>query len=126
MVQLIDATQYADQYKGTFEIPDIEELRQIKKNWVLKVCDGSERFWTQVTEIEFDEDNIYDSKVTAVIDNHLYYEKDYDYGTIIEYKLKNIYAVKNPTQERYNALREMNLTNEQILHLLIYHRRCMV
>ena len=81
MVQLIDATHYADQCQATFEIPEIDTLQCIKKNWVLKVCDGSERFWTQVKEIEFDEDNIYDSKVTAVIDNHLYYEKDYDYGT---------------------------------------------
>ena len=91
--ELIDATEMADQYKSTFELPEIEMLQEVDVDWILKVCDGRERFWTSVVSIKRD-NNIFDTEITAKIDNHLVYSKEYNYGDTIKYKLRNVYSVK--------------------------------
>lgn len=122
--ELIDATEMADQYKSTFELPEIEMLQEVDVDWILKVCDGRERFWTSVVSIKRD-NNIFDTEITAKIDNHLVYSKEYNYGDTIKYKLRNVYSVKRPASERVekvvNMLRELGMNQDQIGLFLLYN-----
>ena len=100
MIDLIDACKMSEANPETFELPDDNIYEKIKEDWVVKICDGTERFWTTVKSVQKDKDNIFDSKVEAVIDNNLCYEKPYDYGDTISFEFRHIYAVKPPIAER--------------------------
>ena len=102
MIDLIDACKMSEANPETFELPDDNVYEKIKEDWVVKICDGTERFWTTVKSVQKDKDNIFDSKVEAVIDNNLCYEKPYDYGDKISFEFRHIYDVKPPIAEREN------------------------
>ena len=122
-MELIDATAMANEFPETFQLPEIDLLKDIDKDWVVKVCDGTERFWTIVESIEWDNNDVYNTTIKATINNHLYSEKTYNYGDTIKYTLRNIYAVKRPVAERVEKvetiLRELGLNEEQIKLFLI-------
>lgn len=110
-MELIDATAMANEFPETFQLPEIDLLKDIDKDWVVKVCDGTERFWTIVESIEWDNNDVYNTTIKATINNHLYPEKTYNYGDTIKYTLRNIYAVKCPVAERVRAVQ--NYLQEQ-------------
>jgi len=125
LVELIDATEMADQHQSTFELPELEMLQEVDVDWILKVCDGRERFWTSVIAIKIDENNFFDTEITAKIDNNLMYSTEYNYGDTIKYKLRNVYCIKRPVAERVETiitlLRELNMTEEHIRIFLIHY-----
>ena len=123
-LDLIDATEMADQHQSTFELPELEMLQEVDVDWVLKVCDGRERFWTSVVSIKKD-NNIFDTEITAKIDNRLLFSTEYNYGDIIKYKLRNVYCIKRPVAERVenltNLLRQLGMNQDQIGLFLLYN-----
>lgn len=123
-LELIDATEMADQHQSTFELPELEMLQEVDVDWVLKVCDGRERFWTSVVSIKKD-NNIFDTEITAKIDNRLLFSTEYNYGDIIKYKLRNVYCIKRPVAERVenltNLLRQLGMNQDQIGLFLLYN-----
>ena len=100
MIELIDAHKMSESYPEKFHLPDDNIFEKIKENWVVKICDGTERFWTIVTSVQKDEDSIFNSKVEAVIDNHLFEEKSYKKGDFVSFEFRHIYDVKPPIIER--------------------------
>ena len=92
-IQLINAYEMSVQNPEKFEFPSNDELAKIKIGDGVKICNGKERFWTQVTNIQINNQNILDSTIIAIVDNNLIDSSEYDYGTVLSFNFKNIYDI---------------------------------
>ena len=86
MSKFIDAQEMHKQHPDTFEVPFKSELDAIKEGSTVKVCNGKERFWTQVTDVDGD-------KLTATVDNNLIDSDGINLGDTIHFEKKNVYCV---------------------------------
>ena len=82
----IDAQEMAENNPETFEAPEAEELSQIKEGTYVKVCNGEERFWMQVNEVDGE-------KITATVSNNLLGDYGYDFGDVVTFETKHIYSI---------------------------------
>jgi len=86
-MQLVDAQAMARKYPKTFEAPDEKELKEVKVGDSVKVCiNNKERLWVEVTEID-------GGDLKGRIDNHPIFEDSIDFGSAIQFKKENIYAI---------------------------------
>ena len=74
-----------------FEIPNNEEIANIKLGDFVKVCASSERFWVKVEFIDLNNRTIY-----GVVDNELVNTEEHGLklGDSIEVKTENIYSIQ--------------------------------
>jgi len=82
----VDAQQMAKENPETFEAPTEEELEAIEVGWTVKVCNGQERFWTEVVEKG-------DGYLLVKVDNMLVYRRGYNLGDILKIENRNIYEI---------------------------------
>ena len=82
-IQLEDAQALSRKY-NTFHAPKWRDLKKVKKDSTVKICDGKERFWVQV-------ENRKDDLFLGRIRNNL--SGMYTYGDMIAFKETNIYGV---------------------------------
>jgi len=90
---LVDAQLMHKNNPNTFHVPTLEELSKIKINDLVKICpdcEETERFWTQVVEIDGE-------KIIARIDNDLVCTQSHGliYDDLIQLESKNIYSIEN-------------------------------
>lgn len=84
--ELIDAQEMHRNHPETFEVPSKSELETIQEGTYVKICDGDERFWVQVTKID-------GSTIQGTVSNDLVFEKPYNYGDLVEFHQKNVYGI---------------------------------
>jgi hypothetical protein len=84
-INLLDAQAMHRLYPSTFDVPSDAELDTIKIGDIVKICDGSERFWVIIILIE-------DGKLVGAINNVLVGDKPYKFGDLIEFEKKNVYS----------------------------------
>ena len=82
----VDAQEMAQLHPETFEAPSTEELNQIKEGAIVKICNGEERFWANVTKVD-------EEKVSASVDNDLLGDYGYNLGDVIEFEKRHIYSI---------------------------------
>jgi len=82
----VDAQQMAKDNPDTFEAPSDEELAAIEIGWTVKVCNGRERFWTEVVEKG-------EGYLLVKVDNMLVYRRGYNLGDILKIEKRNIYEI---------------------------------
>jgi len=82
----IDAQEMGRLHPDTFETPDPELLDLLVKGALVKVSNGEERFWAQITEVK-------GKKLKATVDNYLLGDYGYNYGDIIEFEKRHIYSI---------------------------------
>ncbi len=84
----ICAQGMAQQHPDTFEVADIDHLREVVQPGVYaKVVIEGERIWTTVTDVD-------GVKVKATLANDPF-GFDAEYGDALEYELRHIYNVMN-------------------------------
>lgn len=86
----IDAQQKHLEFPDTFNVPTEEELSQIEVGWTVKICNGIERFWTEVVEIA-------EEYLLVRVDNRLVNNRGYNLGDILWIEKKNIYEIHTKT-----------------------------
>jgi hypothetical protein len=91
-IKFVNAQEMAKNNPSTFGAPSIEELNQLKIGDSVKVCDGSERFWVTVGNIEISKDAPFCSIITGDVDNDLFGD-ELSLGDEIQFKFYNVYNI---------------------------------
>ncbi len=84
-IDFIDAQQMKRIHPDTFDVPDQNDLRELKIGDSVKVCAFRERFWAEITAIE-------GYKITARVDNILL-TNVIKYNETIEFESRHIYDI---------------------------------
>ena len=96
-INLANAQELKIQYPESFEAPDESQLNNLTINDNVKVCDGKERFWVKLINIEC-------NYLMGTIQNILFTD-DYNAGDIIQFKKYNIYDFEKsddvPLEEKW-------------------------
>jgi len=82
----VDAQELHRSYPDKFDVPNNNELDELKTGNLVKICNGKERFWVELKEIN-------DSYLIGRIDNELCTGINYDKNSIIMFEKKNIYSI---------------------------------
>lgn len=82
----VDAQEKHRQHPDTFDVPSEEELAKIDVGFTVKVCNGQERFWTEVVELLED-------GLLVRVDNNLVNDRGYNFGDILRIEKKHIYEI---------------------------------
>lgn len=82
---LEDAIAMRRQYPDTFEYVDLREVVDLKPGRLVKVCDGEERFWVTLTEVDL-------PVLVGTVSNNLLGNK-LAHGDLIEFDIRNLYQV---------------------------------
>ena len=82
----VDARNLHNLYPDKFEVPTDIELDKMKSGNLVKICNGKERFWVEITEIN-------ERYLLGRIDNEIVSGKDYKKNNIILFEKKNIYDI---------------------------------
>jgi hypothetical protein len=86
----IDAQAMAVEHPDTFNAPTREELDQVQKGHVVKICDAKERFWVKVKSRQGD-------LLVGLVNNELLNGQPYArLDTPISFELRHIYAIDSP------------------------------
>jgi len=81
-----------DLQSETFKIPSKKEIQNIKVDDRIKICNGIERFFVKVVNVEYTDDGEVDC-MSAVITTDLVYEYPYTYGDMVFVYPNNIYSI---------------------------------
>ena len=94
-------------------LPTLEALNALKEDDRVKICDGLERFYVLVDEVEKKGNTVV--AVGAVITTNLLYSKAYNYGDIVIFQPENVYEIitKETFDQRVKEY-EDNYTPEQL------------
>lgn len=88
-IKLVNAEEIHKQYPKSFEIPDKEDLDDLKIGDSVKVNkEPGERFWVEIVDIKPD-------YYLGEVDNEII-TGDIEYGDIIKFQRKNIYSIRYP------------------------------
>ena len=85
----VDAQERHQENPAIFWAPSQEELNEIKKGFSVKICNGRERFWVNVV-------NVNENKLIGIVANELIYETPYNNGDKVSFFKKNIYQINSP------------------------------
>ena len=91
-IRFRDAQELAREHPDTFDAPSLSRLReQLKPGLLVKVCDGSERFWVILDTVEGD-------RLAGIIDNELRGHAGHglNLGDRIEFEIRNVYDLDLP------------------------------
>ena len=105
----VDAKKLSKQYPEKFDIPEDNEIIKIVIGDFVKICNGKERFWVEVTEIK-------DDYLLGRIDNEIFTGLDYKKNSIIMFERKNIYDIHD-VDLKNNAKEFIN--NKLLQHLIL-------
>ena len=83
---LVNAAEMGRAHPKTFDYPPKEMLDQIQPGNLVKVSDVElpERFWVRITQRKGD-------VFVGKIDNHFFWDKPYDFGSLIRFGTENVY-----------------------------------
>ena len=92
-IPLTDAQEMARQHPGTFEAPPGDVLAELEPGMLVKVSDGSERFWVILESVSGD-------RLAGVIDNDLKGNAGHGLtaGARIEFEKRHVYDIDLPTE----------------------------
>lgn len=92
-IRLVDARERARQYPGTFDVPSDKDLAQLAPGMLVKVSDGSERFWVILEEVGAD-------RLVGVIDNDLEGKAGHGLtaGGRIEFERRHVYDIDRSSE----------------------------
>jgi hypothetical protein len=82
----VDAQAMHNDNPERFSVPSKKDLDKLDIGDVVKVCDGRERFWTIITEVNGD-------FIKASINNHLLQDYKGSVGDIVEFEKRHIYEI---------------------------------
>lgn len=68
--------------------PTYNELCDLQITESVKICNGRERFFVKITEIDYQQEI-----VIGTVDNKLVLEAPYNYGSYVEFEFKHIYVI---------------------------------
>ena len=77
-MEFINAQELAKRYTDTFEVPSIEQLNKLRIDNYVKICNGKERFWVKLT-------NINDDNLTGIVVSYLVFDATYNLGSMIHF-----------------------------------------
>ena len=92
-VHLTDFYKLHNENPRENDFPNMNALKNIKIGDYIKVCNGKEKFWTNVMHVEICEKDLMDSKIIAVVNERLFETDDYDIDAMISYQFYNIYGI---------------------------------
>jgi hypothetical protein len=95
--RLVNAKKMANDAPESFHYWE-DEIKEMKVGDYVKICDGYERFWTTVVEIDGD-------TIIATVSNVLLGDK-MNYKDLVSYKKYNIYEVWD--KQEYKEMLEYN------------------
>lgn len=87
----LDAQVQAQASPETFRAPSAEELGTVAVGTNVKICNGSERFWVQITEVGPGSE--FGRMFTGVVNNDLVGKYPYSCGDSVSLAGRNIYAI---------------------------------
>ena len=87
----VDAQEMGRDHPGTFEAPTADELKGIRAGDFVKICNGEERFWAVVT-VTNEADPI-EGAFRGTVNNRLVGDNEYDFGDLLEFRGRHIYAI---------------------------------
>ena len=88
-----DAQQLKRENPDTFTTPSDEDLLALEVGDIVKVCDGEERFWNVVKEINGD-------VIVAEVNNCLIGDQPYGVGHLIQFSKRHIYDIRTSANSR--------------------------
>lgn len=81
-----------------FNAPSREELARVEVSDIVKICNGRERFFVEVTKILKTKDKIY-----GVVSNELVCGSEYNAGDTVTFERRHIYSIQND-ERHFEAL----------------------
>jgi hypothetical protein len=88
-----EAQQLKRENPDTFTTPSDEDLLALEVGDIVKVCDGEERFWNVVKEINGD-------VIVAEVNNCLIGNQPYSVGHLIQFSRRHIYDIRTSANSR--------------------------
>ena len=85
----IDAQEMEKLHPDTFEAPSKKELKNLKVDDSVKICNGRERFWVTITKIGKQNNQ----KLRGTVNNNLVDPVEYDFGDEVKFEKRHIYIV---------------------------------
>ena len=82
----VDAQEVHKENPDTFEVPDSKKLENLKLGDTAKICNGEERFWVKITEIN-------DDTIIGTVNNALVDTSKYNYEDYVSFKKTHIYDI---------------------------------
>ena len=89
----VDAQEMHRSHPATFHAPSAQQIREIEVGVAIKICNGEERFWTQVVSVKRKGKDPFRWLITAVVDNKLIGEVDYDCGDLVQFEGRHVYDI---------------------------------
>lgn len=89
----MDAQHMCQQHPGSFWAPSVEDIEALELHHLVKICDGMERFWTILVDIDKAYDHPFEYQYAGYIDNDLVGGQTYNCGSLIAFRGKNIYDI---------------------------------
>jgi hypothetical protein len=99
----VDAQQMHLQYPDTFAVPSEEELAAVKAGYSVKISNGKERFWVEITR------RSRNGRLYGKVANNLVFDHGYDLGDLVVFKQCNIYDISTPEERMLIRLLTQNL-----------------
>ena len=84
--QWVNAQEKAKEFPDTFGLPEEHLLLRLRKGWTVKICNGEERFWVTVIDVDGE-------KIIGEVDNCLVGGYEYNYGDLVMFEKKHIYQI---------------------------------
>ena len=112
--QLVNAQELHLQHPESFEIPCPDELKALAPYDFVKICNGKERFWVKITDVD-----VLGNNLTGIIDNKLIDEYiEYNYGDMVSFRKCHVYTIKEDIRKLIKAkITEMKISQKTLAKL---------
>ena len=99
-----NAQELARAHPNTFEAPSVKELEIIVAGDLVKICNGTERFWARVVSVIGEEHPGGSRIIHAIVDNELLCNDYYDLGDAIQFRGWHVYSIEHKHESNDNAV----------------------
>ena len=86
MISFIDAQEMHRKHSHCFQVPNDHHLNKLKVGDYVKICEGNERFWVELTEVE-------GQKLSGRVDNDLFFTHDFECDDIVHFETRHVYNI---------------------------------
>ncbi len=92
----VNAEEMNRLHASTFNKPTAEDLAFVKKHTFVKISNGYERFYVQITKVS-------SRYLFGMVSNELVNLREYNYGDIVKFKRNHVLVVRKPKEQLRNT-----------------------
>jgi hypothetical protein len=103
----VNAQKMRRLHPDTFEAPSLQELVEIRKDSLLKVCDGRERFWVRIAVMGPVALEPEERWFVVKVSNELAFDHPYKLDDMVLIKAYNIYRISSDEEMQASFLEHL-------------------